>query len=250
MDFTTLLTHLEAGDTEKALEVAKALKPKFEQTVQDLKDADGKLSDAISTRDTAKEKIKTLAGVFGVNADELTPDKAKEILSSKSKDDGNKAEIESLTKLLEEKDVELNNRLNESEMRFKNKMVEIEIAKSGILNEIVNDEDIISATISKLSKGAIIEDGEVVYKGEDGAKLRGSDGRPLDVGGMIELFKQDPKNANKLLATSKGGGGASGNASVAGGKKFSEMSGAEKVALHRSDPAEYNRLKELDNKDK
>lgn len=246
MDFTTLITHLEAGDTDKAVEVAKALKPKFEQTVKDLADYEGKFNDSIGTRDKAKAKIKAIADVLGTTEDELTPTKIKEIMDASKKDDGSKAEIENLTRLLEEKDANYTTSLEEKDKLFSDKLVEIEIAKLGLTSDVVNDKRILSLVIDHLKDGAVIEDGAVVYKDGDVTKRNGS-GRPETVAERMEAFKADAENANLFKPTTTGGGGSQ-NGGSTGSKKWTDYDSAGLVELHRTNPTEYQRIKNEHNK--
>jgi len=241
MDFKALITSLKAGDTDKALEIAESLQPKFEQTIAELSTFEGKLSDAVNTRDKAKGKIKTLADVFGITEDDLTPEKAKELLKVNKNGDEYKADIENLTKLLAEKDVAYNSSLAEKDNLFKDKLIEIDIAKIGINSDVVNDKAL-SLVVSALKTGATIEDGAIVYKDANGAIIRNGAGRPKDVSEMMADFKSDASNSFLFKATNNGGGGAQ-STGAATTKKFSEYNGAELVELNRTNPAEYQRLK-------
>ena len=241
MDFNTLLASLEAGDTEKATEIAKALKPKFEQTVKDLKDYEEKSSGAIETRDKAKAKLKEVAKALGLDKDDLSADKIKALVKSGKNDEEYKVEIANLTELLEKKETEYKSSLEEKDQRFSDQLVEVEIAKLGLTSDVVDDKRFLSIVTDHLKDGAVIEDGKVIYKNSDGT-VRDDSGRPVSVAERMEAFKADTENANLFNSTINGGGGAQGNGAT-GGKKWGDMTSGELTELRKANPAEYDRLK-------
>lgn len=240
MDFTQLIANLKAGDTEKALEIAEALAPEYEKTVSDLSSYESKFTDAVGTRDKAKAKVRAIVEALGLSEDEATPEKVKEVLKASRNDDAHKADIENLQKLIEQKDEEYAKALAEKDAQFSDKMLEIEIAKLGLTADVVNDKAL-TMVIDSLKAGAVLENGEIVYKDGD-AIARNSAGRPITVAEKMEQFKADASNAFLFKATAEGGGGSKGSGATAS-KKFNEYTSGELVELHRTNPQEYQRLR-------
>lgn len=240
MDFNALLTALKAGDTEKATEIAETLKPKFEQTVEELKDYEEKFSGATTSRDKAKAKLNDVAESLGLKVDDLSPDKIKELMKVGKNDEAYKAEIDNLTRLIADNEAKYNSSLEEKDQLFSDKLVEVEIAKLGLNSDVVNDKAL-KDVMRHLKEGATVEDGVVVYKDGDVTARNGA-GRPIGVAERMAEFKADESNSYLFKPTVNGGGGAQGNGST-GGKKWSDMTSGELVALRQANPAEYDRLK-------
>ena len=182
----------------------------------------------MQTRDKAKGKLKEISGVFGVDSDELTTDKLKELIKTAKADDASKAEIANLQKLLADKEAEYSDKLTQSESRFRDKLIEVEIAKLGAGNDVVNDRAL-QIVINSLKDCATIDNGNIVYRDANGTTIRNGSGQPLSIAEKMAQFKADVNNSFLFKATSNGGGGTSTSGNGGNGsKKRSEMSHAEK----------------------
>ena len=228
MDFDNVLQALADGKTDVVKDAIMAFKPQFEKTVGDLKAYEGKFNEAVQTRDKAKSKLKEISSVFGVEADELTPDKLKELIKTAKGDDASKAEIANLQKLLESTQNEYNQKLTQSEAMFKDKLIEVEIAKLGAGNDVVNDRAL-KLVIDSLKDGATIDNGEIIYRDASGATIRNASGRPLSIAEKMAQFKADTSNSFLFKATSNGGGGSQNSNGGGGSLKRSEMSHSQKA---------------------
>lgn len=242
MDFTTLLASLEAGDTDKATEIAKKLQPAYEQTVKDLKDYEEKFSGSISSRDKAKAKLREVAEALGLPEDNLSTETVKELIKVGKDGDKYKADVDNLTELLAQKDAEYKTSLEEKDRKYSDMLVENEIAKLGLTSDVVDNPRIRALVIDHLKEGAVIEDGVVVYKDGD-VTVRDGSGRPVSVAERMEAFKADAENVDFFKPTIDGGGGPKGNTGGKASKKFDEYSSGELVELKRTNPAEYERIK-------
>ena len=227
MDFENVLQSLADGKTDVVKDAIMAFKPQFEKTVGDLKAYEGKFNEAVQTRDKAKGKLKEISGVFGVDSEELTTDKLKELIKTAKGDDASKAEIANLQKMLSDKEAEYGDKLSQSEARFRDKIIEVEIAKLGAGNDVVNDKAL-KLIIESLKEGATIDNGDIVYRDANGATVRNGSGQPLSIAEKMAQFKADVSNSFLFKATASGGGGSQSNNGGAGSKKRSEMSHAEK----------------------
>lgn len=228
MDFDKVTALLDEGKIDDVKTALNEFRPQFEKTVGDLKAYEGKFNEAVQTRDKAKGKLKDISGLFGIDSEELTTDKLKELLKTAKGDDASKAEIENLTKLIAQKENEYNSNLNDYKAKFTDKLIEVEIAKLGAGNDVVNDKAL-KLIIESLKDGATIDNGNIVYRDANGATLRNGSGQPLSIAEKMAQFKADQSNSFLFKATSNGGGGTpTGGNGGNGSKKRSEMSHAEK----------------------
>lgn len=228
MDFEKVTALLDEGKIDDVKNVLNEFKPQFQKTVDDLKAYEGKFNEAVQTRDKAKGKLKEISGVFGIDSDELTTDKLKELIKTAKADDASKAEIANLQKLLADKEAEYSDKLTQSEARFRDKLIEVEIAKLGAGNDVVNDRAL-QLVIESLKDGATIDNGNIVYRDANGTTIRNGSGQPLSISEKMAQFKADVNNSFLFKATSNGGGGTpTGGNGGNGSKKRSEMSHAEK----------------------
>ena len=228
MDFEKVVSLLDEGKIDDVKNVLNEFKPQFQKTVDDLKAYEGKFNEAVQTRDKAKGKLKDISGVFGIDSDELTTDKLKELIKTAKSDDASKAEIANLQKLLADKEAEYSDKLTQSESRFRDKLIEVEIAKLGAGNDVVNDRAL-QLVIESLKDGATIDNGNIVYRDANGTTIRNGSGQPLSISEKMAQFKADVNNSFLFKATSNGGGGTpTGGNGGNGSKKRSEMSHAEK----------------------
>ena len=243
MSFKQLLTAISAGETENATELAKSIEKDFNANVEEIDKLETKASEAISTRDKMKSKLRALAERAGV--DELTADAIDDI---KSKRGGNveleakhQAELDKSAKRIEE--IEADNKLDlaKSESRYKDAVIDTELLKIGASANAVN-ESALEDIVRHLKENAAIEDGDVVYKIGEGVNERNDKGRPLTLQDKLEglkltrsyLFRGQVQNGSGEHHQSGGGSNS---------KKFADYSSGELVELRRSDPTAYDALK-------
>jgi hypothetical protein len=143
-------------------------------------------------------------------------------------DDATKAEIANLQKLLETTQNEYSQKLTQSEAMFKDKLIEVEIAKLGAGNDVVNDRAL-KLVIDSLKDGATIDSGEIVYRDASGAIIRNATGRPLTIAEKMAQFKADTSNSFLFKATSNGGGGSQNSNGGGGSLKRGEMNHSQKA---------------------
>jgi len=246
MDFRDLISQLEAGDTDKALETAKALQPKFDKTVSDLNGYETKFVDAVSTRDKAKAKLNSLVDALGLTVEDATPEAVEALIKKGKTDETLKAEIDDLKKLLKANEDNHKLALADKDKAFTEKLLEVDISKVGLTANVVN-EKALSMVVEALKSGATLEDGAIVYKDQNGVIVKDATGQPITVGQRLEQFKADESNAFLFKATTNGGGGSQ-NGGTTTAKKWADLSTAEKVDLHKSNPSEYERLRDEHNK--
>ena len=228
MDFDKVTALLDEGKIEDVKTALSEFRPQFEKTVGDLKAYEGKFNEAVQTRDKAKGKLKEISGVFGIDSDELTTDKLKELIKTAKADDASKAEIANLQKLLADKEAEFSDKLTQSESRFRDKLIEVEIAKLGAGNDVVNDRAL-KLIIESLKDGATIDNGEIVYRDSSGVTLRNGSGQPLSISEKMAQFKADANNSFLFKPTTQGGGGShNGGNGGSGSQNRSKMTHAEK----------------------
>lgn len=104
------------------------------------------------------------------------------------------------------------------------------------LMDALTSSGVTNATFAKAARVMLAPHVKV---SEDGKSIADTDMGPMP---LAEYVKRWAAKEGKDFVTPASGGGAK-PGSGAGVKKWSEMSGAEKVALHRSNPEEYERSK-------
>lgn len=145
-----------------------------------------------------------------------------------------KNDFETLAKSLEQKNLELQSKLEEIQKRDAN--LAIDSAALKMASELSEGSNV--KLMTRFLKDRLrFEDGEVKVTDEKGG---------LTVSTLEDLaaeFKKNEDFSSLIVATKASGGGATGGSGGAAGKKFNELTTAEKVALHRDSPEEYARLK-------
>ena len=239
MDFEKVVSLLDEGKIDDVKNVLNEFKPQFQKTVDDLKAYEGKFNEAVQTRDKAKGKLKEISGVFGVDSDELTTDKLKELIKTAKADDASKAEIANLQKLLADKEAEYSDKLTQSESRFRDKLIEVEIAKLGAGNDVVNDRAL-QLVIESLKDGATIDNGNIVYRDANGTTIRNSNtGQPLSIAEKMAQFKADVNNSFLFKTTSNGGGGTPPNGNGGNNSKTVKVDDDKQARINAIN-AKYN----------
>lgn len=229
MDFENVLSLLNEGKTDEVKSALESFKPEFEKTVGDLKSFESRFVEAKDGRDKVKGRLKELSEALGVSVDDLNAERVKELVKGGKGDDVSKAEIENLTKLLQAKNDEFTTQLSKAESRYRDKVIEGDIAKLGLNANVVNDKAL-GLVIQALKEGATIEGDVIVYKEADGSISRNNVGQPITIAQKMAQFQNDPANAFLFKATSGGGGGSTGvgsggqggNRSLAGAKTKEE----------------------------
>ncbi|MFW9627548.1 MAG: hypothetical protein ACMV1K_12535 [Sulfurospirillum sp.] len=238
MDFEKVVSLLDEGKIDDVKNVLNEFKPQFQKTVDDLKAYEGKFNEAVQTRDKAKERIKSISNGLGVEADDLTIEQIKEVFKLKA-DDYSKAEIANLQKLLADKEAEYSDKLTQSESRFRDKLIEVEIAKLGAGNDVVNDRAL-QLVIESLKDGATIDNGNIVYRDANGTTIRNSNtGQPLSIAEKMAQFKADVNNSFLFKSTSNGGGGTPPNGSGGNGSKTVKVDDDKQARINAIN-AKYN----------
>ena len=238
MDFDKVTALLDEGKIDDVKNALNEFRPQFEKTVGDLKSYEGKFNEAVQTRDKAKGKLKDISGLFGIDSEELTTDKLKELLKTAKGDDASKAEIENLTKLIAQKENEYNSNLNDYKAKFTDKLIEVEIAKLGAGNDVVNDRAL-QLVIESLKDGATIDNGNIVYRDANGTTIRNGSGQPLSISEKMAQFKADVNNSFLFKSTSNGGGGTPPNGSGGNGSKTVKVDDDKQARINAIN-AKYN----------
>lgn len=239
MDFDKVTALLDEGKIDDVKTALSEFRPQFEKTVGDLKAYEGKFNEAVQTRDKAKSKLKDISGLFGIDSEELTTDKLKELLKTAKGDDASKAEIENLTKLIAQKENEYNSSLNDYKAKFTDKLIEVEIAKLGAGNDVVNDRAL-QLVIESLKDGATIDNGNIVYRDANGTTIRNSNtGQPLSIAEKMAQFKADQSNSFLFKATSNGGGGTPPNGNGGNNSKTVKVDDDKQARINAIN-AKYN----------
>ena len=96
--------------------------------------------------------------------------------------------------------------MNDYKAKFTDKLIEVEIAKLGAGNDVVNDRAL-QLVIESLKDGATIDNGNIVYRDANGTTIRNGSGQPLSISEKMAQFKADVNNSFLFKKTTNGGGG-------------------------------------------
>ena len=216
--------------------------------------------------DTAKERADKLGGKADelaklnklisskLNVEEITEDSISEAIKglTKSKDEGAEAlktkYEDELTKVRDTFAVELKAKdeaLNTLSVKHNDTLFKTSIIDSGLLDGFVDEPMARNNIISQIKDSLIYEDGKIFVKDSStGEKAKDNmSGEYLSPDSVVKNL-QSTINPMYLTADIKAqGGGTPPNQTTPTGKKFSDYTSAELVALNRTDPTAYEALK-------
>ena len=207
--------------------------------------------DAIETRDKAKAKLKLGEAKLSEIQTSLSleDDFTMDDIQSKIKTAGNseeieakyKGDIEQLRTALSDKD----NSIVELQTKFDDTMFTNAISQSGVMDNYVSDTMARDNIINMYKQNTIFEDGKIYAKDTATGKVA----TDLETGAKLGLDSvtahiNSKLNPMYLTADIKAqGGGTPPNQTTPAGKKFSDYTSAELVALNRTNPTAYEALK-------
>jgi hypothetical protein len=178
---------------------------KYQAMEQEVSQSDSKLSALTNELKNTKGKINSIYKRIGVDKDEDLDNKLKSL--NNNNNNNNSKEIKNLENLIREKEKELQTQKASYESALFDKDLNLELYKrSAALNTI--NKEAHSIVIQKIKEGAVLENGQIVYKNEDGTFIR-KNGLPLSIddkitelktGDMSFLFKNDSKNGSGVTS--------------------------------------------------
>lgn len=177
-------------------------------------------------RDAAKAKLTEAEARLSGIPEDFDPQKWEQAKKGKRDDDG---DLVKLRQTLEAERDEWKGKYEQQVERGRRAQAEAALTDA-LTRGGVNPDLMIGARAVLMPKVTMADTGPVVE----------SDMGPM---ALADYAKRWLAGEGKAFVSKPQGGGASGGDKSAGGKKWGEMTGEEKVALHRSNPQEYQRLK-------
>ena len=178
---------------------------KYQAMEQEVSQSDSKLSALTNELKSTRGKISSIYKRIGVEKDEDLNDRLKNL--NNNNNNNNSKEIKNLERVIQEKEKELQSQKASYESALFDKDLNLELYKrSAALNTI--NKEAHSIVIQKIKEGAVLENGQIVYKNEDGTFIR-KNGLPLSIddkitelktGDMSFLFKNDSKNGSGVVS--------------------------------------------------
>lgn len=193
--------------------------------VMNLKVAYERSKEDIKTLKTERDQLKAKAD--GLPAD-FDPEKWAKLKDGKP----DEAALVSLRQELEGKITELEGQLTASKEAARKNAIDRD------LTDALTEAGVTTPSFAKAARTMLSANVKI---GDDGKPIVETDMGPMALG---EHVKRWAAGEGKDFVTPAKGGGGKGGDGGGGSKKFSEMSPAEKTALYRSDPQEYQRAKE------
>jgi hypothetical protein len=178
---------------------------KYQAMEQEVSQSDSKLSALTNELKSTKGKINSIYKRIGVDKDEDLDIKLKNL--NNNNNNNNSKEIKNLENLIREKEKELQTQKASYESALFDKDLNLELYKRSAALDTINKEAH-SIVIQKIKEGAVLENGQIVYKNEDGTFIR-KNGLPLSIddkitelktGDMSFLFKNDSKNGSGVTS--------------------------------------------------
>jgi hypothetical protein len=207
--------------------------------------------DAIESRDKAKAKSKLLTEKLGeiqkslsLEDDFTVGDITEKIKKAENSDDIEakyKGDIEALRRALSDKD----NSILELQTKFDDTMFTNAISQSGVMDNYVSDTMARDNIINMYKENTIFEDGKIYAKDTATGKVATDLETGVKLGlDSVATYINSKLNPMYLTAEIKAtGGGTPPNQTTPTGKKFSDYTSAELVALNRTNPTAYQALK-------
>lgn len=199
------------------------------------------LQKSIEKRDRQAQLVKSTFGV-----DEITEDTLKSVLGSERDPDATlKAENEKLVSMTEMLKAEKDNLFNQYQTTQNKYKIEKSLASLGAMNDTENQRayDIL---LSEVTNGAEFdENGNLVYKANDGTTVRNADGSPMSLDDRYSQLK-DSDEFQFLFKTkrNKSGAGSTGSTNNSGNKVTSldGLNDVERTRLFKQDPELFRSL--------
>jgi hypothetical protein len=202
MEIVEMISALEKTNPEIASSLGE-YQATFGQNVARINKLELDLQTAAEKRDKLKTIIRSATGL-----EEITEDSLKGVLA-KGDDEkvvGYKKDIETLQHKLSENDSVVEGIKNKYESDIFNLRLERSVSMIGAKDE-VHSPHAYNIVLNELAKGAIFEDGNVIYKNEDGSTKFGKGGQTATIMSVYEDLKANPEFSYIFKEQYKTGGG-------------------------------------------
>lgn len=236
MDFEELLALV--GDNEEAKGFVTGLQSTQKDNVTRINTLETQIGDITATRDKYKNGNKLIKDALGL--ENINEDSISEYLSKSKKgnpDEALTAEIGNLKSLLETATNEKETLKSEYETKLQDLGITTQLQSLG-LSKIAKNDYAEELLLGKLKDGAIIEDGQILYK-QDGKTLYSNTGKPLTPSEKIAELKADSKVKDVLFLHDALSGSGTQNNNGNGGKQPSDYTEAERVAMYKDNPTQF-----------
>jgi hypothetical protein len=233
----------ESGN-EEVVNAVSSIKESYKGNVDRLNFLEKEMKSATEKRDSVKNLVKSKLGL-----DELSEEALDGAINSLkgNKDSSYDAEIKNLSSMVEMLKVEKESVESKYKQTVNGFKIERALSDIGAREETEGSKayDIV---LSEIRQGAEFDDdGNIVFKANDGTTLRNADGTPVS----LEDRYNQLKDSNDLAflfkkKRSKAGSGATG--SNADGAKITSLEGLDekqRIALFKQNPEQYKRLANL-----
>lgn len=229
MDFKELKELL--GENSDAVSFVDTLETNTTNNVERINALEKSLDDTKTTRDKYKQGnslVKSLLGLEQINEDTLN-----DFLSNnKGKTDETlSAELKNLKDMLEKTTTEKESIVSEYENKIGKMALDNEIALSGV-GTLFQNEEMYKLGMGVIKQGATFENGEIVYKNEDGTTVYNGSS-PMNLKDKVESLRSNPSYSGLFKGQTQGrnGGGMSNQANGSNFQPKSNMGGTKEERL-------------------
>ena len=217
------------------------VKESFNSNINRMKFLEQESKSAFEKRDAISNTVKTKLGLQDISEEALdgflSKVKANPDVTLKAEND----KLVSMIDMLKTEKEGINSKLQQTVNNYK---IEKQLTTLGAVEETEGSKAY-EIVLSEINKGVSFdENGEIVFKANDGTTIRNADGSPMSLSDRYAQIK-DSEELSFLFKTkrSKAGSGATGSTNNSG--KVTSLDGlndAQRLALFRQDPELFRKL--------
>lgn len=195
----------------------------------------------ISKRDRQASLVREKLGLDELSDEALDSFLSKQSAKGSTEFEAEKHKLEDLIKSLQTEKQGLNDSLEATRNQYsiERKLMELGAAKE------VNGSKAFNILLDEATRGATFENGELVFKANDGTTIRNTDGTPMGLADRYNQLKES-QDFGFLFVEAKGKSGSGGNGSKGNSQQITSLEGLDykqRLALFKTDPELFNKLK-------
>lgn len=195
---------------------------------------------AVSKRDRQATLVKEKLGLSEITDEALDSFLSKSSQKGTAEFEAEKKSLEAMIATLQSDKQGLVDSLERTKNHYgvERKLMELGAAKD------VNGSKAFGILLDEATRGATFEDGQLVFKANDGTTIRNADGTPMGLADRYASLKESD-DFGFLFVEPKGKGGSGGGGTRGGGQQITSLEGLDykqRLALHKSDPELFKKL--------
>ena len=230
----------EESGSEELLSAVKGIETSQKANLDRISYLEKEFQGAIDKRNNQASLVKSKLGLEEISDEALSSFVENAGKQGSSEFEAEKRKLEDMVAMLQTEKEGLGERLTNTINMHK---IERGLNDLGASKEI-NGARAYDILLSEATQGASFEDGELIFKANDGTTLRNADGTPMSLADRYAQIK-DSEELGFLFIEKKPKSGSGATGSTAGGQKITSLEGlseAQRVALYKNDPDLFKKL--------